>query len=411
MALSNAPNVTNALRFTPEGSFKISLFSDLHYGESTNTVGPPHDAHTADTMAQILSAENPQLAVLNGDLITGRTKPGPSNSSLYIDSLVAPLTDRHVRWASVYGNHESDRGLCPDDLLERETTNYPHASLTRKMVDDPDAGITNYYLPVWSSENNNNNSSSIAPELILWFFDSRGGQACEEAERPGSRRPNWVDDSVVHWFTQTRESLQEKYNRTVPSLAFFHIPTYAMRAFQEASVGGPAAPGLNHDIVKQQGYMPGVQDYREQDYAFMEALLDTDGLIATFSGHDHGNDWCFRWDSQLPYMNLTGNGLHMCYGRRTGYGGYGGWARGGRQIELLLQDEGPPRLDTWVRVQDGTVGERTSIYSSSDSSSTTSQGSEYLGTSAAVKRERWFVFRWVMVWVAAAGWFVGGYDI
>lgn len=33
MALSNAPNVTNALRFTPEGSFKISLFSDLHYGE------------------------------------------------------------------------------------------------------------------------------------------------------------------------------------------------------------------------------------------------------------------------------------------------------------------------------------------------------------------------------------------
>lgn len=110
-------------------------------------------------------------------------------------------------------------------------------------------------------------------------------------------------------------------------------------------------------------------------------------------------------------MNLTGNGLHMCYGRRTGYGGYGGWARGGRQIELLLQDEGPPRLDTWVRVQDGTVGERTSIYSSSDSSSTTSQGSEYLGTSAAVKRERWFVFRWVMVWVAAAGWFVGGYDI
>ena len=154
-------------------------------------------------MAQILSAENPQLAVLNGDLITGRSKSGPSNSTLYIDSLVAPLTDRHVRWASVYGNHESDRGLCPDDLLKRETTNYPHASLTRKMVDDPDAGITNYYLPVWSSENNSSSSSSssnsaaITPELILWFFDSRGGQACDEAERPGSRRPNWVDDSVI----------------------------------------------------------------------------------------------------------------------------------------------------------------------------------------------------------------------
>ena len=74
-----------------------------------------------------------------------------------------------------------------------------------------------------------------------------------------------------------------------------------MRAFQDASLAGPAAPGLNHDVVKQQGYMPGTQDYRGQDYAFMEALLDTDGLIATFSGHDHGNDWYFYSSSPSVY--------------------------------------------------------------------------------------------------------------
>lgn len=36
----------------------------------------------------------------------------------------------------------------------------------------------------------------------------------------------------------------------------------------------------------------------------MRTLLDTPGLIATFGGHDHGNDWCFKWAG----MDLTGNG-------------------------------------------------------------------------------------------------------
>lgn len=34
---------------------------------------------------------------------------------------------------------------------------------------------------------------------------------------------------------------------------------------------------------------------------------------AVFVGHDHGNDWC------CPFAG----GLMVCYGRHTGYGGYG----------------------------------------------------------------------------------------
>jgi hypothetical protein len=44
----------------------------------------------------------------------------------------------------------------------------------------------------------------------------------------------------------------------------------------------------------------------------------------------------------------------MCYGRHSGYGGYGDWARGGRQILLdrqLLGDD----LRTWVRLEDGSI--------------------------------------------------------
>ena len=33
---------------------------------------------------------------------------------------------------------------------------------------------------------------------------------------------------------------------------------------------------------------------------------------AVFVGHDHGNDWC------CPFSEML-----VCYGRHTGYGGYG----------------------------------------------------------------------------------------
>ncbi|KAI2906006.1 hypothetical protein CBS63078_3425 [Aspergillus niger] len=86
----------------------------------------------------------------------------------------------------------------------------------------------------------------------------------------------------------------------------------------------------------------------------MEALLNTKGLLATFSGHDHGDDWCFKWDSKLPGMNLTGNGLNMCFGRHSGYGGYGSWTRGARQI-LLDERTLSTQLSTWIRLEDGSV--------------------------------------------------------
>lgn len=61
-------------------------------------------------------------------------------------------------------------------------------------------------------------------------------------------------------------------------------------------------------------------------------------------------------------MNLTGDGLNMCYGRRTGYGGYGDWARGSRQI--LLQENVPEvPVETWIRLEDGTDNGRMSFNS------------------------------------------------
>lgn len=187
---------------------------------------------------------------------------------------------------------------------------------------------------------------------------------------------------------ETNANLTAQYGRVVPSLAFYHIPVNAMLAFQKQGVDTHEEPGINaDDPLDQQGAASGqgevsgtVFSYSGQDIPFMKALLNTKGLLATFSGHDHGDDWyvffedlakwgkttcltrnrCFKWDSKLPGMNLTGNGLNMCFGRHSGYGGYGSWTRGARQI-LLDERTLSTQLSTWVRLEDGSVSGSVSL--------------------------------------------------
>lgn len=64
-----------------------------------------------------------------------------------------------------------------------------------------------------------------------------------------------------------------------------------MRAYQQTGIDNRIKPRINGERVNQQGYLSSDDDYTGQDFEFMKALLETKGLIATFSGHDHGNDW------------------------------------------------------------------------------------------------------------------------
>ncbi|KAK4565551.1 hypothetical protein LTR86_004168 [Recurvomyces mirabilis] len=350
------------LRFTGSGTFQVSVFEDLHYGEAEDLVwGPQQDLNSTRVMNSILDDEHPQLVVLNGDLITGENT-NKQNSSNYVNEIVQPLLQRNLAWASTYGNHDSDFNLSRHDILQREQS-WPN-SLTRQDVRTSTAGVSNYWLPVYGS-----NGDQTVPELLLWFFDSRGGNYYQQTTSDGKSvpQPNYVDQSVVDWFTATRAQLCSKYGKDVPSLAFVHIPVNAMLAFQQSKndtgVRPHYEPGINDDDpLAQQGYTQGQGDvsgtvatYGGQDIPFMQALLDTPNLISIFSGHDHGDDWCFKWDSKLPGMNLTGNGLDLCFGRHSGYGGYGSWTRGSRQILVTEQQLKHNVAETWVRLETGEV--------------------------------------------------------
>lgn len=153
-------------------------------------------------MRTILDKEKPQLVVLNGDFISGETMNEDKNSNTYVDEILEPLISRGIPWASTHGNHDSEIHLDPVQMFRREKEY--KGSLTRKMVSESRAGVTNYYLLVYPNGDFGNGSGSAegnggdAPAMVLWFFDSRGGHyARSKSDSEESiPRANWVDETV-----------------------------------------------------------------------------------------------------------------------------------------------------------------------------------------------------------------------
>ncbi|GIZ49637.1 hypothetical protein CKM354_001266600 [Cercospora kikuchii] len=344
------------LKFTKEGTFQIAVFADLHFGENAwDQWGPQQDLNTERIMGDILDAESQQLCVLNGDLITGDNSYF-HNSSEYIDRIVKPIVQRGLPFASAYGNHDSAFNLSREQIFERE--HRYQESLTAKMVAGRDAGVSNYYLEAFPHDGGD------IPSLLLWFFDSRGGFYYQERDDEGQPigQPNWIDQTVVDWFIKTNEELGSRYNKTIPSLAFVHIPTNASAALQtEVGVDRHRQPGINDDYIlspQAQGWCPdGKQScpYGGQDVPFMQTIASTPGLMALFSGHDHGDTWCYKWKGLIPGMTIKGSGVNLCFNQHSGYGGYGSWERGARQILVREEDLKSLTVETWIRLESGKV--------------------------------------------------------
>lgn len=319
---------------------------------------------TQKVMGTVLDAEKPDFVVLNGDLING-DDVFLKNGTEYIDRIVKPMVDRGISWGSAYGNHDHQPNLDSNALLKRERT-FPGCR-TKKMVCDEKAGTTNYYLPVYPA-GGCEDSEDCAPELLLWFFDSRGGYYFQKRDSKGRgvHHPNWVDASVVNWFRETRNAMESKYEKVIPSLAFVHIPVNATVVMQrQKGIHPNYQPGINDEIPaapQAEGWCEdGRRDwdtkcnYGGQDVPLMRALVETKGLMGLFSGHDHGNTWCYRWDGAAPGTDIVGKGLNLCFGQHTGYGGYGDWIRGSREILVSLDQLKEFAVDSHIRLESGNV--------------------------------------------------------
>jgi hypothetical protein len=242
-------------------------------------------------MNSILDAEKPDLVVLNGDMLSCEFV-APDKYNGLIDQVVSPIISRNLPFAATFGNHDWSETCSTHDISAHmwwdvKGANGKKLSFTTQSVDGlvEEVGESNYYVPVYSS------SDSGKLELLLWFFDSKGGRKFQPGKNLDTPVGDTVHDKVISWFEATHDQFNQQNGRTIPSLVFVHIPVQATRAFQRSRYGETTEPGIDADVIGHQGDCDGFDCYTHSDYSFMKALVETDGLMAVFSGHDHGVEY------------------------------------------------------------------------------------------------------------------------
>jgi len=303
-----------ALRLRDDGTFRVVQFADLHFGENEDgTWGPKQDLESLALLREVIKLEDPDLVVFTGDQLTGNNIR--SNATAYWSEVVSPCEEAGVPWAAVFGNHETmpfEGGRRAHTNVEVASSTSRHAllqfdmshNLSRSCLGEMGDGhsVSNYYLDVLDA------SEKVAVTR-LYFMDTGGGDYDEK-----------IFPDQVNWFKNVSA------NTTMPSYAYFHIPlpAYAAAAQHPACVG-----------MAQDGVTPVATDS-----GLFQALQDA-GVVATFVGHDHGNDWCCPGADGGPVL---------CFGRHSGYGGYGSWARGGRVLSIA-----PGGAQSYVRMESGEI--------------------------------------------------------
>lgn len=263
--------------------------------------------------------ESPDLIVLGGDQVTANNID--ANATVYYDLITKVIESFEIPYALIFGNHD-DADL--ELRLPNGTVVVTPAKTSRQQLLESDrrhtyslasggpsniSGVSNYMIPVYR---NSNDTGNVALQIV--FLDSGGGSLPEEV----------TSSQIQTWYRSERLD-------GVDAVGFQHIPT------QEFSFDSQTCTGFQGE---------GIAPLERDPMGEVSVLGDDLHFLAV--GHNHGNSYCCS----------TGLLLHLCYGRHSGYGGYGRWDRGGRVFEITAMNEslgGGVVWRSWVRLYDGNL--------------------------------------------------------
>jgi 3',5'-cyclic AMP phosphodiesterase CpdA len=307
-------NYKPKLHFRSNGTFTLVQFTDIHWQN-----GDELDAQSRALMERVLDIEKPDFVMFTGDTIyAGRCEDGTAycrDPRRSLREAVSAVEERCVPWGLVFGNHDTEYGITREQLMN-EVARHTH-SLARSGVSHIH-GTGNYVQPIFGSASNR-----VA--ALLYALDSGA-----YSEHPAVGGYDWIRSDQIAWYREQSDAWRRSnQGLPLPALAFFHIPL-------------PEYDWIwNHSVCygekNEKLCAPFIQS------GFFAAMLEQGDVIGAFCGHDHINDFIG-----------SHYGIHLGYGRATGYNTYGkeGMLRGARVIRLT---EGSRKLETWLRLADGTA--------------------------------------------------------
>lgn len=265
------------------------------------------DAKAFKTITAMIEKTNPDMIIVTGDITSEK-----ENYSAF-KKFCTFIEGFKIPWAFTFGNHEGldiryepGEVLDPEKIADRQTLSDYLESLEYCFYESGDEaadGMGNYYRTLRGKD------GKALMSLIMMdshsYDEVNGGY-------------DHFHENQVEWYEKTIKKIALDENgdesKTVPSLAFFHVP---MQEFRDGYNEGKRLWGRR---LEKEG-VPAVDD---EMFETMERLGSTKGC---FAGHDHMNNYSVEY-----------KGIRLSYGLSCDHNIYVVPFRGG--VLINVKDDG-----------------------------------------------------------------------
>lgn len=254
--------------------FKILQLADIHWNMATNV------KTQSDYLSEVVRVADPDLIVCTGDQFLTANQATVLNLFKLFESWNIP-------YAMTWGNHDRQGDYSPE-FLSLEASKGKNSLYTE--VNDLITGRSNYVINI---------KSDTKVEWQIYCIDSNSVIADGLSLKYSY---DYIHDDQIVWYTQQAEAAKTANGGSyVPSLSYFHIPTWEFKASKEDD-------GTRRS--KEWGTLNEGFSTSKTDSKFFDAAKAR-GTKGMFIGHDHANDYTSTYDGVvLGYGVKTGRELY-----------------------------------------------------------------------------------------------------
>lgn len=301
-AIADDGLTADAMRFGPDGRFRILHVTDTHLHED-------NVAQSTRLIGLACDVEDPDLIMLTGDIAPEDTWESTVER---IGQLMSVFESRNIPVAVAFGNHDSENGAYTREAVMAQYNSYSCSV----SVDDGGllTGCGTYRIPLLASD-------SDELKFDLWVFDS--------GDYDGEGHYANVAEDQVEWYKQTSAAIERENGRKIFSLAFQHIIVPEIyEALEKTNVR--TAYSYEHLYNKGEYYRfsPEYTNYGMlseypcpgyYNHGQFSAMAERGDVLAIFTGHDHTNAFGVRYKGIDIVNSLSTRYNGDAYSTQYGY--------------------------------------------------------------------------------------------